>query len=108
DMSSITACGNDYSFEAYYERLVRALGKSGDILIGITTSGRSPNVVRALRAAREGGLTTIGLLGDEGGPALAECHLALVVPSKITGRIQESHITIGHAMLELVEESLLE
>lgn len=108
DMSSITACGNDYSFEAYYERLVQALGRSGDILIGITTSGKSPNVIRALRAARERGLITIGLLGDEGGPALAECDLALIVPSKITGRIQESHITIGHAMMELVEELLLE
>jgi D-sedoheptulose 7-phosphate isomerase len=108
DMSSITACGNDYSFEAYYERLVQALGRSGDILIGITTSGKSPNVIRALRAARERGLTTIGLLGDEGGPALADCDLALIVPSKITGRIQESHITIGHAMMELVEELLLE
>lgn len=108
DMSSITACGNDYSFEAYYERLVQALGKPGDVLIGITTSGKSPNIIKALQAARKQGLTTIGLLGDSGGPALTECDLALVVPSRTTGRIQESHITIGHALMELVEELLLE
>lgn len=108
DPSSLTACGNDYSFEVYYERLVRALGKPGDVLIGITTSGKSPNVVRALRAARESEMITIGLLGDGGGPALAECDLALVVPSNITGRVQEAHITIGHALMELVEELLLE
>lgn len=108
DTSSMTACGNDYSFEAYYERLVRALGKSGDVLIGITTSGKSPNIVRALRAARELKIATLGFLGSGGGPALAECDLALVVPSDVTGRIQEAHITIGHALMELVEETLLE
>jgi len=108
DTSSLTACGNDYSFEAYYERMVQALGKPGDVLIGITTSGRSSNIVRALHAAREKGMVTIGLLGGDGGSALAECDLALVVPSAVTGRIQETHITIGHALIELVEDLLLE
>lgn len=108
DTSSLTACGNDYSFESYYERMVFALGKPGDVLIGITTSGRSPNVMRALRAARERGMTTIGLLGGDGGLALAECDLALVVPSSVTGRVQEAHITVGHALMELVEDLLLE
>ena len=108
DTSSLTACGNDYSFEVYYERMVQALGKPDDVLIGITTSGTSSNVVRALRTAREKGIVTIGLLGGDGGSALAECDLALVVPSAVTGRIQETHITIGHALIELVEDLLLE
>lgn len=108
DASSLTACGNDYAFDAYYERMTRALGKPGDVLIAITTSGRSPNVNNALKAAREMGITTLGLLGGNGGQALAECDFALVVPSTETGRIQESHITIGHALMELVEEGLLE
>jgi D-sedoheptulose 7-phosphate isomerase len=107
DTSSLTACGNDYSFEAFYERMTHALGKPGDVLVGITTSGKSPNIIRALRAARGKKMTAIGLLGANGGPALAECDLALVVPSGETGRIQESHIMIGHAVMELVEEILL-
>ena len=107
DMSSITACANDYEYDAYFERMTRALGRPGDVLMGITTSGRSASVVRALRAARQGGLRTIGLLGGGGQPALAECDVALLVPSDETGRIQEAHITIGHAVMELVEDSLL-
>ena len=108
DISSLTACGNDYSFEIYYERMIYALGNPGDVLIGISTSGKSSNVLRALRAAREKGMKTIGLLGNDGGPALSECDLALVVPSSVTGRIQEIHITVGHAVMELVEDLLLE
>src|SRR4051812_35566857 len=94
DPSSMTACGNDYSFEVYFERMTRALGRPGDILIGITTSGRSPNVIKAMQAARQIGMKTLGLLGGTGGAALAECDLALVVPSTETGRIQEGHIAI--------------
>jgi len=71
DPSAITACGNDYAFEAYFERMTRALGRPGDVLIGLTTSGRSPNVVNALRAARQIGMTSLGLLGGTGGEALA-------------------------------------
>ena len=108
DTSSLTACCNDYSFDVYYERMTRTLGRPGDVLIGITTSGKSSNVVRALRAAREKGMVTIGLLGGDGGAALTECDLALVVPSTVTGRIQETHITVGHALMELVEDLLLE
>ena len=107
DMSSITACANDYEYDAYFERMTRALGRPGDVLMGITTSGRSASVVRALHAARQGGLRTIGLLGGSGHPALVECDVALVVPSDETGRIQEAHITIGHAVMELVEDGLL-
>lgn len=108
DTSSLTACGNDYDFEVYFERMTRALGRPGDILIGITTSGKSTNVIRALRAAHEKEMLSIGLLGGDGGAALAACDLALVVPSNVTGRIQEVHITVGHVLMELVEDSLLE
>lgn len=107
ESSTMTACGNDYSFDALYERMVDTLGNRGDVLLGITTSGKSPNVIRALRAARARGMLAMGFLGGDGGPALPECDLAFVVPSKSTGRIQESHITAGHALMELVEDRLL-
>lgn len=107
DPSSMTACGNDYSFEVYFERMTRALGRPGDVLIGITTSGRSPNVIKALQAAQQIGMKTLGFLGGNGGEALARCDLALVVPSTETGRVQEGHISIGHAMMELIEDGLL-
>jgi D-sedoheptulose 7-phosphate isomerase len=107
DMSSITACGNDLAFELYYERLVRALGRPGDVLIGLSTSGNSINIVRALRAARQLRMVTIGLLGNDGGTAAAECEHVLIVSSESTARVQEAHITIGHAVMELVEEMLL-
>lgn len=108
DSSAMTACGNDYSYEVFYERMVKALGRKGDVLIAITTSGKSPNVIRALKAARERGIIAIGLLGGDGGLALVECDAALVVPDTETGRVQESHITTGHAMMELIEDGLLE
>jgi D-sedoheptulose 7-phosphate isomerase len=103
DVSSLTACANDYGYDAYFERLVHALGRSGDVLVGISTSGRSMSVVRALRAARGKQMLTVGLLGGEGEPALSECDLAVLVPSSETGRVQECHITAGHAVIELVE-----
>lgn len=108
DSSAMTACGNDYSYTVFYERMLRALGRKGDVLIGITTSGKSPNVIGALRAAREMGISALGFLGGDGGPALAECDMALVVPDTETGRIQEGHITMGHALMELIEDGLLE
>jgi D-sedoheptulose 7-phosphate isomerase len=107
DSSSLTACGNDYSYDEYYARMVQALGRPGDVLLALSTSGRSPSVVRALEAARAMGVATVGFLGSGGGAALAHCDLALVVPSDETGRVQEAHITAGHALLELVEEGLL-
>ena len=107
DTSALTAGGNDYGFESVFERPLRGLGRKGDVLIGITTSGRSPNVVRALAAARELGIGTIGLLGSSGEPALAQCDVALLVPSAETARIQESHIALGHALMELLEDRLL-
>lgn len=107
DMSSLTACGNDYSFEVYYRRMVEAIGKEGDVLLGITTSGKSNNVIGAFQAAHERGIKTIGFLGAGGGAVLQHCDLAFVVPSDETGRIQESHITAGHAVMELVEDRLV-
>jgi len=107
DTSMITACGNDYGFEHVYERAVHALGQPNDILLGITTSGRSPNILLALKAAQSKGITTFGFLGEGGGQALAHCDKAFVVPEAEIGRIQEAHITAGHVLLELVEELLL-
>lgn len=78
------------------------------MLIGITILGKSPNVVQALHEGCEKSIVTIGLLGGDGNPAVAECDLALVVPLTVTGRIQETHITVGHALMELVEDLLLE
>ena len=89
DTSSLTGCGNDYDFQLYYERMVQALGRAGDVLVGITTSGNSDNIVRALAAARRKGLTTIGLLGGDGGRALAHCDHALVVPSRTTAAFKK-------------------
>lgn len=107
DSSSMTACGNDYDFESFYERMTRALGRPGDILVGLTTSGKSLNVVRALAAAKKLNLFTIGLLGGDGGPALQHCNAAIVVPSKDTARVQESHITLGHIVMTQLEDILL-
>ena len=108
DTSTITACGNDFGYDCLYERMVRGLGKSGDVLIGITTSGNSKNILLALKAAKELGINSFGFLGAGGGQALSECEIAFLVPSNNTGRIQESHITAGHALMEYVEDVLLE
>jgi D-sedoheptulose 7-phosphate isomerase len=107
DPAALTAGGNDYGYEQVFERPLRGLGRAGDVLFGITTSGRSPNVVRALRAAREMGIVTVGLLGGEGEPAMGLCDHVLLVPDKETARIQECHIALGHAVLELLEDRLV-
>jgi D-sedoheptulose 7-phosphate isomerase len=107
DPAMLTACGNDYGYDRVFERPLRGLGKKGDVLFGITTSGRSPNVVKALVAAREMGIVTVGFLGGAGEPALAHCDLALLVPDKETARIQECHIALGHAILELLEDRIV-
>jgi D-sedoheptulose 7-phosphate isomerase len=107
DPAMLTACGNDYGYEHVFERPLRGLGRRGDVLFGITTSGRSPNVIRALQAAREMGIVTVGLLGGSGEPALGLCDLVLLVPDGETARIQECHIALGHAMLELLEDRVV-
>jgi D-sedoheptulose 7-phosphate isomerase len=107
DPAMLTAGGNDYGYDHVFERPLRGLGRAGDVLFGITTSGRSKNVILALRAAREMGIVTVGLLGGEGKPAIDECDHVLLVPDTETARIQECHIALGHAVLELLEDRLI-
>jgi D-sedoheptulose 7-phosphate isomerase len=107
DPAALTAGGNDYGYERVFERPLRGLGRCGDVLFGITTSGRSPNVVAALRAAREMRIVTVGLLGGAGEPAESLCDHVLLVPDAETARIQECHIALGHAVLELLEDRLV-
>ena len=103
DSTVLTCVANDFSYEEVFSRQVEALAQPGDVVLGISTSGRSPNVLRALRAARERGATTMALLGGEGGDAAGEVDLALVVPAKDATRIQECHITLIHAICEIIE-----
>ncbi len=106
DSSALTCIGNDYSFADVFERQVRGLGRRGDCLIGISTSGNSENVIRAVQAARAAGIHTIGLLGRDGGKLKELCDLSVVVPSSTTARIQEAHILIGHTLCGLIESRL--
>jgi len=108
DTSTITACGNDFGYDQLYERMVSSLGKEGDCLIGITTSGNSENVIKAMKIARNMSIKVFGFLGAGGGKALQYCDEAFVVPSDDTGRIQEVHITAGHALMEYIEDQLIE
>jgi D-sedoheptulose 7-phosphate isomerase len=106
DSSALTCIGNDYSFDDVFERQVRGLGREGDCLVGISTSGNSANVLRAVETANAGGMHSIGLLGRDGGKLLGLCSHAIVVPSNTTARIQEAHILIGHTLCGLIEEEL--
>ncbi len=103
---TVTAVANDYGFEAVFERQVRAIGRPGDALVGISTSGNSPNVVNALRAARELGMVTVALTGEHDGAADAYADHRLKVPSSETPRIQEMHLAVGHILCELIEDAL--
>jgi len=107
DTSALTCIGNDYGFENIFSRQVEALAQKGDVVIGISTSGNSENVIRAIQSAQRVGAVTIGLLGKGGGKLRDLVQLAIVVPSKDTARIQESHITLGHIICELVEDRML-
>lgn len=106
DTSVLTAIGNDYGFERAFERQVRGLGRPGDVLIAISTSGRSPNVLRALKAAREIGITTIGFTGDGRRDMMDYCDHCLSAPSAETPLIQQIHIVAAHAICGLVERDL--
>lgn len=106
DTSILTAIGNDYGYERLFARQIQAHGRTGDIFLGISTSGNSPNVLRALEEARKSGLTTIGLTGATGGKMAPLCDILIRVPSEETPRIQESHILIGHIICCIVEEEL--
>jgi D-sedoheptulose 7-phosphate isomerase len=106
--SSLTAIGNDYGYERVFARELTAHGRPGDVLLAISTSGNSPNILSAIEAARQCKVAVIGLTGESGGQMRLACDLCLCVPSKSTARIQEMHITIGHAICELLEERLAE
>lgn len=106
DTSALTAIGNDMGFDQLFARQVSALGKKGDIAIGISTSGRSPNVLNGLSAARTLGLVTVGFTGGNGGDMPDLCDILLIVPSKTTARIQEMHITLGQMLCGALEQKL--
>jgi len=106
DSSAVTACGNDIGFEAIFERQVAGLGRVNDIAFGISTSGKSANVLRGLRQARAMGLQTVGLTGGVGGDMPSTCDALIVVPSVLTARIQEMHITIAHMLCKALEQRL--
>jgi len=107
DIAAITCIANDYGFEELFARQVRAHGQKGDVAIAISTSGNSPNVLKGAEAARACGLITVGWTGGTGGKLAGLVDYAFVVPSTVTARIQESHITLGHILCELIEEQLL-
>jgi D-sedoheptulose 7-phosphate isomerase len=104
--SFITAVANDYSFDNIFARMLNGIGQEGDVLIGLSTSGNSENVIRAFKAAHEKGIITVGLTGEDGGKLAQLSDFIIRVPSSDTPRIQESHILIGHIICELVESSI--
>ena len=106
DTSSLTALGNDYGFDTIFERQVEALANKNDAVIGISTSGNSENIIRAVNKANSIGAFTIGLLGNNGGKLKDAVNLPIIIPSSDTARIQEVHITIGHIICEIIEEDL--
>ena len=103
DTSILTSVGNDYGYDYIFARQVEALCRPEDLVIGITTSGNSANVVRGMEAAKEAGATTVGLTGGSGGKLNAICDFNLVMPSSVTARIQEAHIFVGHSLCEILE-----
>ena len=104
--SALTAIGNDYGYEQVFARELAAHARPGDVLLAISTSGGSKNILRAIEEAREKKVAVIGMTGESGGAMRTACDLCLCVPSKSTARIQEMHITIGHAICELLEEGM--
>ncbi len=104
--SYVTAVGNDYSYDVIYSRLVQAMGREGDVLVGISTSGNSTNVVKALEVANELGMITVAMTGETGGKMKDVSKFLINIPSKDTPRIQECHILLGHIMCEIVEANV--
>ncbi len=104
--SALTALGNDYEYAIVFARQLEAFGKPGDLALGISTSGNSPNVVKALETAKTLGMVTVGLTGEGGGKTKTAADHCICVPSRDTARIQESHILIGHILCEIVEQEL--
>ena len=106
DSSTLSACGNDYNFDYIFSRPLESLGNKEDVLIAISTSGNSKNIINALKVAKKKGIKSIGFLGNSGGKSKKLCNISLVVPSKETARIQECHIFLGHHILEMVENKI--
>jgi len=106
DSSNITAGGNDIGFENVIARSIEGLGNEGDVFICISTSGNSPNIIKAVEKAHEKSISVVGFLGGKGGKLAEMCDVPIIVPSENTQRIQESHITIGHILCEIVEREL--
>jgi len=106
DTSVLTAIGNDYGYERLFARQVEAVGSAGDVLFGISTSGRSPNVLAALDVAHNKGLVAVGMTGRIGGQMAERCDYLLRVPSDVTPRVQEGHIAMGHAICQIIEAQM--
>ncbi|WP_376087991.1 D-sedoheptulose 7-phosphate isomerase [Roseomonas sp. CCTCC AB2023176] len=106
DTSALTGIGNDYGYDRIFARQVEALGRAGDVIFGLSTSGRSANILAALRSARELGMTTVGFTGRSGGDMAAFCDLLLRVPSDVTPRIQEGHEVLGHTICAMIEAEI--
>lgn len=106
DSSNITAGGNDIGFENVIARSIEGLGNEGDVFICISTSGNSPNIIKAVEKAHEKSISVVGFLGGKGGKLTDKCDVPIIVPSENTQRIQECHITIGHILCEIVEREL--
>ena len=104
--SYMTAVANDYGYDVVYSRIVKGMGKPGDVLVGLSTSGNSVNIIKAMEEAKKIGMINVGLTGEGGGKMKAQCDYLINVPSNDTPRIQESHITIGHIICQLVEEKM--
>ncbi|AGA34339.1 Phosphoheptose isomerase 1 [Thioalkalivibrio nitratireducens DSM 14787] len=108
DTSILTSIGNDYGFDQIFLRQIQGLGRPGDVAVGLSTSGNSPNVLKAVEAARANGLITVAMTGEGGGRLADRAHFCLRVPATDTARIQESHITIGHLVCQGVDEAVAE
>ena len=106
DTSTLTACANDFGFDRIFERTLESIGLENDILLVISTSGNSKNIIRAMKKAKKMGVNVFGFLGSGGGRAIKYCDKVFLVPSNDTGHIQESHITAGHALVACIEDNL--
>ncbi|MBF0182884.1 MAG: D-sedoheptulose 7-phosphate isomerase [Magnetococcales bacterium] len=108
DSSIMTAIGNDYGYELLFSRQIEGNGKAGDLLLAISTSGNSPNILHAIATARRMGITVVGLTGSSGGKMADLCHLCLRIPATVTPRIQESHLLVGHLLCAYVERGMFQ
>ncbi len=106
DTSNLTAIGNDYGYDKVFSRQMEGMGSEGDLFIGISTSGNSENIINAINAAKAKGVTTVALVGRDGGEMARLADFAIIVPSNATPRIQESHILIGHMICDIIEKEL--